>query len=168
MTANLTDIAPEDARWDAIGFDALAEQVCIATLQHLGLQPSGFEISILACNDARISGLNGTFRDKDAPTNVLSWPSQDRARPHRHPKLPAHGADGMPVELGDIAISYDTCVAEAAAADKSVTDHVTHLLIHGVLHLLGYDHISDQDAAIMEALEVEVLGKLGISDPYRG
>jgi probable rRNA maturation factor len=73
---------------------------------------------------------------------------------------------GGMIELGDIAISYDTCAAEARAAGKPITAHVTHLIVHGVLHLLGYDHIDDTDAALMERLEVEILGKLGLDDPY--
>jgi probable rRNA maturation factor len=68
--------------------------------------------------------------------------------------------------LGDIAISYDTCLREALDAEKPFADHVTHLVIHGILHLLGYDHIRDEDATLMERIEVEILGKLGISDPY--
>jgi probable rRNA maturation factor len=157
----------EDERWQSLDIEALAQRACGAALQHLGIDPDGFEIGLLACNDARIAGLNAEFRGKPVPTNVLSWPSKERARPGEHPLPPKSDPGGMPVELGDIAISYDTCAREAAEAGKEITNHVTHLLVHGVLHLLGYDHISDQDAAIMERLEGEVLGKLGISDPYR-
>lgn len=167
MTADFIAINIEDQRWVALGIEALAVQACEAALRHLEIDPQHFEISLLACGDARIADLNAEFRGKPAPTNVLSWPSLDRARAGKHPYKPAADPQGMTAELGDIAISYDTCIAEAEAADKPVSDHVTHLLIHGVLHLLGYDHISDQDAAIMQALEAEVLGKLGISDPYR-
>ena len=71
------------------------------------------------------------------------------------------------LELGDIAISYDTCHAEAEAAGRPMADHVTHLIVHGLLHLLGYDHERDGDATLMERLEVEILGKLGLDDPYR-
>ena len=168
MTADFIAINLEDERWATLHFEALATRVCDATLRYMDIDPQCFEISLLACNDARIADLNADFRGKPAATNVLSWPAQERARAGRHPHKPNCDPRGMPEELGDIAISYDTCVAEATAANKPATDHVTHLLIHGVLHLLGYDHISDQDAAIMQALEVEVLGKLGISDPYRG
>jgi len=73
------------------------------------------------------------------------------------------GPDG---ELGDIAIAYDTCAQEAAAAGRSLDDHTTHLVVHATLHLLGYDHVRDQDATLMEACEVQILGKLGIPDPY--
>ncbi len=167
MTADFISVNIEDVRWAALDIEALAQRACGATLQHLDIDPQYFEVSLLACDDARIAGLNAEFRGKPVATNVLSWPAQDRSRAGKHPEKPDYDPDGMAEELGDIAISYDTCVAEAEAANKPVTNHVTHLLIHGVLHLLGYDHISDQDAAIMEALEVEVLGKLGISDPYR-
>ncbi|KPU84300.1 rRNA maturation factor [Marinosulfonomonas sp. PRT-SC04] len=168
MMADFIAVNIEDPRWAALEIEALAEQASAATLRHLQIEPQHFEISLLACNDARITSLNADFRGKPAPTNVLSWPAVDRSNPGKHPEKPEHDPNGMPEELGDIAISYETCAAEAKLANKPVSDHVMHLLIHGVLHLLGYDHISDQDAAIMEALEVEVLGKLGITDPYRG
>ncbi len=168
MTADFIAVNVEDQRWAALRIDALAEQAAKATLRHLDIDPQHFEVSLLACGDVRIADLNAEFRGKPVPTNVLSWPAVDRACAGQHPQKPKADPTGMPEELGDIAISFDTCAAEAISANKPVTDHVTHLLIHGVLHLLGYDHISDQDAAIMEALEGEVLGKLGISDPYRG
>lgn len=167
MEADLVGVNIEDGRWQALDIEALAQRACGATLQHLGIDPQYFEIGLLACDDTRIAALNAEFRGKAVPTNVLSWPAQDRARSGKHPKLPEPDPSGMPEELGDIAISYDTCAREAAEFGKEMPDHVTHLLVHGVLHLLGYDHISDQDAAIMERLEGEVLGKLGISDPYR-
>ena len=167
MTADFISLNIEDARWATLEIEALAQRACGASLQHLGIDPQYFEVSLLACDDVRIAGLNAEFRGKPVATNVLSWPAQDRARAGKHPEKPDVDPNSMAQELGDIAISYDTCVAEALGAGKPVADHVTHLLIHGVLHLLGYDHISDQDAAIMEALEGEVLGKLGISDPYR-
>ncbi len=167
MTVDFIGVNIEDKRWQALDIEALAQWACGAALQHLGIDPDGFEIGLLACNDARIADLNAEFRGKAVPTNVLSWPSEERARPGEHPLPPEPDQSGMPVELGDIAISYDTCVREAAEGGKEITGHVTHLLVHGMLHLLGYDHISDQDAAIMEGLEGEVLGKLGISDPYR-
>ncbi|AXX99672.1 rRNA maturation RNase YbeY [Profundibacter amoris] len=167
METDLVGVNIEDERWHTLGIEALAQRACAATLQHLGIDPQYFEISLLACDDTRIADLNAEFRGKPAPTNVLSWPAQDRARPGEHPLPPEPDPSGMPEELGDIAISYDTCAREAAESGKDINDHVTHLLVHGVLHLLGYDHISDQDAAIMERLEGEVLGKLGISDPYR-
>lgn len=163
--SDLVDVMIEAPGWDAVPLDALAARAAEASLRHLGLEPDDWEISLLACDDARIAGLNSEFRDKPRPTNVLSWPSQERGAeaPGVRPDLPEPGFDP---ELGDIAISWDTCAAEAHAAGKSVEDHVTHLIVHAVLHLLGYDHIRDQDATLMEAEEVAILGNLGLDDPY--
>lgn len=158
------DCVVEDARW--VDIDALALTASDAVLDRLGLEPSAFEISVLACDDARIAALNEGFRSKSKPTNVLSWPSDERAAAidGEMPIPPQVGPDS---ELGDIAIAYDTCAAEAAAAGKPMREHTLHLLVHGTLHLLGFDHERDRDATLMEGLETEILGKLGISDPYR-
>jgi probable rRNA maturation factor len=158
--AMIVDLVEEDARWAALDLEALAERACAAALDHLGIE--GAEIALLACDDARIAALNGAFRDKGQPTNVLSWPSEERAAgtPGATPPAPED------LELGDIAIAYETCAREAAEAGKPMADHVIHLVVHGTLHLLGYDHIDDRDAALMEGLETEILGKLGVADPY--
>lgn len=161
----LTDTILEDDRWQSLDVENLAEQAARAALTQLSLDADAFEIAVLACDDARIAALNADFRGKPTPTNVLSWPSEERASSEdggapRLPVLP------MEAELGDIAISYDTCAREAAAQGKSLRDHVTHLVIHGTLHLLGYDHIRDLDATLMEETEVRILGTLGIDTPY--
>jgi probable rRNA maturation factor len=160
----LTDVQIEDDRWQDAGLDALVETAAMSTLAHLGLDPQDWEISVLACDDARIAELNSEFRGKPTPTNVLSWPSAERGaeQPGARPAPP----EGPDTELGDIAIAYETCVAEAAEAGKPLPDHATHLIIHATLHLLGYDHIRDEDATLMESIEVEILGKLGIGNPY--
>ncbi len=160
-----TEVVIEDPRWEEAGLTELAERAASATLAHLGLDPEAWEISVLGCDDARIATLNAEFRGKPRPTNVLSWPSAERraAVDGARPEAPRPGADP---ELGDIAISYDTCAREAEAAGKPLADHATHLLVHGVLHLLGHDHERDGDASLMEATEVEILGKLGIASPY--
>ncbi len=157
------DCVVEDVRWGDI--DALARMAADATLTRLGLEPSVFEISILACDDARIAALNADFRGKQKATNVLSWPSDERAAA-ADGEMPLAPQPGQDNELGDIAIAYDICVREAAVAGKSLQDHTIHLLVHGTLHLLGFDHERDRDATLMEGLETEILGKLGISDPY--
>lgn len=156
------DLVIEDARWEALGLEALAVRAATAVFADLGL--AGVSFCLMGCDDARIAELNADFRGKAQPTNVLSWPSEDRGAEDEgeRPEAP----DMQDPELGDIAISYDTCAAEALAAAKSLTDHVTHLIIHGLLHLLGYDHIREADAALMEGVEVRVLASLGISDPY--
>lgn len=160
----LTDVVIEDARWEGVDLAALSEVAARATLQHLGMAPEEHEIAVLGCDDERIAALNTDFRGKAQPTNVLSWPSADRA-PHL-PGAAPQAPEGPDPELGDIAISYDTCAAEAAAQGKGLAQHATHLLVHGVLHLLGYDHIRDEDATLMETTEVQILGKLGIASPY--
>lgn len=161
----VTETLVEDARWRSLGLSALAERCAVAVLRHLGTDPAAFTIGVLGCGDARIAALNADFRGKPVPTNVLSWPSRERGAPDDGgaPPRPDPTRDG---ELGDIAISYDTCLNEARAAGLSLRDHVAHLLVHGMLHLLGYDHIRDKDATLMEATEVAILGKLGVDDPY--
>tara|TARA_R110002049_G_scaffold140930_5_gene302337 strand:+ start:63186 stop:63710 length:525 start_codon:yes stop_codon:yes gene_type:complete len=161
------DIVIEDPRWQQIGLEALAQDAAQATLRHLGLDPDQAEATLLACDDSRIATLNADFRGKATPTNVLSWPAEERgaADPGDDPLPVVPGIDGM-LELGDIALAYDTCAAEAQAADRPITAHVTHLIVHGLLHLLGYDHERDPDATLMERIEVEILGKMGHDDPY--
>ena len=161
------ELAIEDPRWDSVNLPDLAQTALTTTLRKLNLAPETCELSVLACDDTRIATLNADFRDKPTATNVLSWPAEERAPARRGgtPPPPKPGPDGM-IELGDIAISYDTCSAEAALAGKTEQAHVTHLIIHGVLHLLGYDHTTDPDAELMERIEVEILGKLGYDNPY--
>jgi len=164
----LVDIVIEDDRWDAFGLEALADRALHAALSELGLAAEGFTLCLMGCDDARILELNGDFRGKAKPTNVLSWPSEERAAEGAGdmPLLPSPGPADDPEHLGDIAISYDTCAAEAAEAGKPMADHVTHLVVHGFLHLLGFDHIRDADATLMEASEVRILARLGLCDPY--
>lgn len=149
------DVLIEDPRWDALALDALVDPALSAIAVRLELPK--LEVALLACDDTRIAALNARFRGKEAPTNVLSWPSG----PWTPNDLPEDG------ELGDIALAFDTCAREAAEQGKPLTDHVTHLVVHGALHLLGFDHETDADAAEMEGLEVAILARLGLPDPYR-
>ncbi|MBS1303212.1 rRNA maturation RNase YbeY [Loktanella sp. SALINAS62] len=158
------DLICEDPRWDALNLAALAAPACAAALAEVGLDPDDWDISLLGCDDVRIAALNADFRGKPSPTNVLSWPSDERAA----------GIDGeMPPppdpsdpELGDIAIAYDTCAKEAEAAAKPIAEHATHLIVHATLHLLGFDHERDGDADLMEGLESRILVAMGYADPY--
>lgn len=163
----LVDCLTENHHWDALGLEALSETAANATLTRLGLDPSAYEISLLGCNDARIAELNADFRGKPRPTNVLSWPSAERAArtEGEMPHLPGPSPQGAQ-ELGDIALAWETCTAEALDAGRTLADHVTHLIVHATLHLLGFDHERPGDAALMEGLETEILGNLGIADPY--
>jgi probable rRNA maturation factor len=164
----LVDTVIEDPRWGGIDLPALANRAGVATLAGLGLTAPGFALCVMGCDDARIAELNGEFRSKGKPTNVLSFPAWNRSAdaPGLAPELPEAGDADDPEELGDIAISYDTCAAEAAEQGKDMAHHVTHLVVHGILHLLGYDHIEDADAALMEGLEARILASLGVDDPY--
>jgi probable rRNA maturation factor len=161
------DLNIEDARWEALGLEALAERAAGAVLARLGIDPDIAELSVLGCDDARIADLNAEFRGKPTPTNVLSWPAEERAAEIEGdmPKPPEPDPFGA-IELGDIAIAFETCAREAEEATKSLEAHATHLLVHGILHLLGFDHERDRDATLMEGLETEILGKMGIEDPY--
>lgn len=171
MTATmepLVETLSEDARWEAFGLDAMAETAAHAVLADLGLGAEGFLVSLLGCNDARIAELNADFRGKPQPTNVLSWPSDERGAEADGgaPDRPEPGPPEMPEELGDIAIAWETCAREAAEQGRPMADHVLHLLVHGLLHLLGYDHLRDGDAALMETAEIRILAKLGLANPY--
>ena len=167
----LIDPIIEDPRWTEAHLTALSETAAAQTLAHLGLAPTAYEIALLGCDDARIATLNTEFRSKPTPTNVLSWPDQDLAAeadggaPER-PEADPH-AQEEPLFLGDIAIAAETVVAEAHEQQKSVRDHLAHMVVHGTLHLLGYDHEADDDAQEMEALEREILKIANIADPYR-
>lgn len=165
---DVADCVIEDERWTGAGLPALAERAARATLTDRGLAPEGFAIALLGCDDARIALLNADFRGRARATNVLSWPSEERDAPAdgAMPEPPAPGTPDDPCELGDIAISYDTCAAEAAAQGKTLPDHVTHLIVHAVLHLLGHDHERERDAALMEDCERRILASMGIADPY--
>jgi len=161
---DLVDVVIEDQRWADFGLDRLAETACRACLRYLKIDPANHEISLLGCDDTRITALNSEFRAKPAPTNVLSWPAQPvtPARPPLMPKITTGSVQG----LGDIAIAYETCMTEARVSGKPQDQHVFHLLVHATLHLLGYDHIVKQDAVLMEETERQVLAGVGHPDPY--
>jgi len=166
--SELVETIIEDDRWGAFGLAGTAEAAARAAFAELGLAEAGFSLCLMGCDDARIAELNADFRGKPQPTNVLSWPSEERAAEAEGglPDMPEPGPEDMPEELGDIAIAWETCAREAAEAGKPMADHVTHLVVHGLLHLLGYDHVRDGDAGRMEATEVRILARLGLSDPY--
>lgn len=168
MKEPLVDCLIEEPAWQGIDLAGLSERVARVVLTDQELDPEAWEISLIGCDDARIADLNAEFRGKPSPTNVLSWPAQDLAAEEDgdEPYFPEPFVPGERDSLGDIAIAFQTCAREAEAAGKSVHDHVTHLVIHGVLHLLGYDHVRDADAQLMESIEVRILTALGIANPY--
>ena len=134
--------------------DDVCRRAAAAALAAADIPPEDIEISLVLADDAFIRALNRQWRDKDAPTNVLAFPCSD-----------SREADGIWL-LGDVVVAFETTRREADAAGKPLGHHLAHLVVHGVLHLLGYDHVSDEEANEMEALEVVALNRLGIEDPY--
>lgn len=140
----------EEARWRP-----LVERVAAAIAARPELiVPEEAELSLLLTDDAHIRVLNKQWRDQDKPTNVLSFPSADEDDDEPGPLI------------GDVIVAHETTAREAAEEGKSFEDHFTHLLVHGLLHLFGYDHIEDDEAEEMEAFETEILAGLGVADPY--
>lgn len=160
------DCMIEDERWLDIALPVLADRAARSVLDWLSLDPDRVEIVCLACNDERIAALNAEFLGKPQATNVLSWPAAEPGlhEPGTMPQ-PQPGEDGQ-IALGDIAIAWETCSAEAEAQGKPLANHVSHLLIHGILHLAGFDHVNEMDAEVMEGIERHVLASLEIPDPY--
>ncbi|MFO1142122.1 MAG: rRNA maturation RNase YbeY [Amaricoccus sp.] len=154
----------EDPRWEAAGIVAVAERAARAALVVAGRDPELHEVGLLAADDARIAALNGEFRGKAAPTNVLSWPAFAGPVPEEPPGLPGEG----PLFIGDVALGYETCAREAEEAQIPLTEHAAHLVVHAVLHLLGHDHAEDAEAESMEALEAKALASMGVANPYSG
>lgn len=131
-------------------------------------QVPGASMALLACDDARIAQLNAEFRDNQSPTNVLSWPAFDLAPTAAGgvPSRPPVSAHDNVLHLGDVAIALQTCLHESSTADRPLKNHCLHLILHGTLHLLGYDHQTEPDADVMEGIERKALAGLGIPDPY--
>lgn len=149
----------EDERWQAVGLEALAEAAMAATMAHLHLAG---EAVVMGCDDARIAALNAEFRGKPKATNVLSFPAVELEGQGPGALAPLPEVN----ELGDIAIAYDTCAAEAQAANKPLAQHATHLLVHAILHLTGHDHDTEAQAAAMEGAERAILAAMAEPDPY--
>ena len=143
----MIDIEIEDAAWTT----ALPEAEAVALrAARAALGEDGGGVAILLTDDATVADLNLRFRDKPGPTNVLSFPAPENPEEH----------------LGDIALAYGVCAREAEEQDKPFAHHLQHLVAHGVLHLLGYDHLQDEEAEEMEARERRILAGLGVPDPY--
>jgi probable rRNA maturation factor len=144
----LIEVEIEDEAWTAALPDAVAvvERAAAAALGAV----EG-DVVVLLTDDAAVREINGRYRDREQPTNVLSFPAAESAAPH----------------LGDLMLAHGVCAAEARAQGKTLSDHLTHLVVHGVLHLLGRDHEADDEAEAMEAEERSLLASLGVADPYR-
>ena len=140
------DIATQDDQWAALDLGPLCDRAIISVCAVLDREPAG-ELSLAFVDDAAIQVLNRDYRHKDRPTNVLSFPMTGDM-------------------LGDVVLARETIEREAKEQGKQFEDHVSHLIVHGFLHLLGYDHDDDKEAAEMEALEINALAQMGIDNPY--
>lgn len=151
------DIAVEAGDWPGEPeLERLVRQAVASGLAELGVPPgSASELSLVFTDDGRIRRLNAGWRGKDKPTNVLSFPA-----------FPTGPGDPLPPMLGDIVLAFETVSREAALEEKPFDHHVTHLVLHGFLHLLGYDHETSAEAEAMEAIERRALARLAIPDPY--
>lgn len=161
------DIAIDaDGEWDSsTGWAELARSAATAAIAEsafpqLGQGERPVELSIRLAGDEEVHALNAEWRGKDKPTNVLSFPMAEAD------ELQESDVPGPELMLGDIILAHGVCEREAADKAIPLNHHAAHLMVHGTLHLLGYDHMDDQDAADMEAREVRALARMGISDPY--
>jgi probable rRNA maturation factor len=153
-------IERRDGRWPADLTAALKPAVATAlrlAAGDRGLPAGALEIALVLADDALVQALNRDYRGKDAPTNVLSFALNEADQPH---------VPGLPTALGDVVLAYETVAREAQEQGKSFPAHTIHLAVHGVLHLIGYDHQDASDARVMEDLETRILAGLDIADPY--
>jgi probable rRNA maturation factor len=147
MTGPVIEVSVASPLWNAIDGETIVRRAVAAAAPP---ETDARELSVVLTDDAAIRSLNAQWRNKDEPTNVLSFPAPSNA-------------GGI---LGDIVIAYETTVREATQEQRPLADHLSHLAVHGFLHLLGYDHESDADADVMERLERDILARLGVPDPY--
>ncbi len=163
----MLDIALDaDPDWDSSNWAELARMAATSAIAEsafpqLGSGSRSVELGVRLTSDDEVRALNAEWRGKDKPTNVLSFPMAEAD------ELDDTSPEGPELMLGDIVLARGVCVAEAADKAISIEAHASHLLVHGTLHLLGYDHHDDSAASDMEAREVRALARLGIADPYR-
>ena len=152
---------PDSLDWEARAAEAVAAALALTPYASLVDAAPLVEVSVRLTDDAEVHQLNRDFRGKDKPTNVLSFPQvqQDLLAGL------ANSDDGE-ILLGDIVLARETCAREAEEKGIALADHATHLIVHGALHLVGYDHIDDASAHAMEGLEVKALASLGLANPY--
>ncbi|EJF84267.1 metalloprotein, YbeY/UPF0054family [Bartonella elizabethae Re6043vi] len=152
----IIDIMVKSAGWnDEKMLYNITEKALTMTMHHVSLENVVSEISLLFTDDEHMTQINAQWRGKNKSTNVLSFPA-----------FPIKAGNPPGPMLGDIIIARETVVLEAETQGKTFQDHLTHMIVHGILHLLGYDHETDDEAHQMEKLEKEILQKLSIKDPY--
>lgn len=163
VVQKILDLQIQDSRWRNIPrLCAKMEKAATITLAHLPKRLTfPVTVNVLLTNDKAVRKLNADFRGMDKPTNVLSFPQFEPSQ------LPKKGKDKGVKDLGDIVLGYQYVVAEVKKDHKILINHIIHLLIHGLLHLFGYDHLSDKEAEPMERLEKKIMAKLMLPDPYQ-
>lgn len=156
------------ADWPAIAQTSVEAAVAATPYAALALMPLTLEVAVKLSGDDEVQTLNRDFRDKDKPTNILSFPQTppDLLLALSTSAAGAAAGDDAEAILGDMILAGETCIREAADKKISLEQHVTHLIVHGTLHLLGYDHIEEAEASDMETLETQILAGLGVPDPY--
>jgi len=155
------DITTEDENWVKLLPDSqnMVNKIVKSVLSRFEIKADEIELSVVLANDDFIQELNRDYRGKDRATNVLSFPSEELV-PFEYGDLPPYFV------MGDIILAVETVKAEAIDQEKSFHDHFVHLMTHGILHLLGFDHIKNDEAEQMEGLEAEILAILGVDNPY--
>ncbi|MEE9433401.1 MAG: rRNA maturation RNase YbeY [Sphingorhabdus sp.] len=148
--------------WQGISDKSVAAAITAAPYARLTETSAQIAVSILFADNDKVQALNRDYRKQDRPTNILSFPMLPKDLLHNI----ANTDDGE-VLLGDMILAYETCAGEAAETGISLEQHVTHLIVHGMLHLLGYDHIVEAEAEAMETLEIKALASMGLPNPYR-
>jgi probable rRNA maturation factor len=164
----MLEIAIEaDEEWDSSSWDRLVREAAEAAIAEsafpqLTAGPRIVELSVRLASDSEVQALNSAWRGKDKPTNVLSFPQLEPEQ------LAEVSADGPELMLGDLVLAHGVCAREAEEKAIALATHAAHLVVHGTLHLLGYDHCDDAEADSMEQREVRALARMGIADPYAG
>jgi probable rRNA maturation factor len=162
VEADAGDDWPSDTRWEDLARDAVQAAVASSCKRALLDSDLAVEVSVKFTDDVEVKALNAAYRNKDKPTNVLSFPMIEAELLDSIAR-----ADGGEVLLGDVVLAREVCAAEAADKGVPLEAHAAHLVVHGTLHLLGYDHVDDEEQAeTMETVEREALASLGIGDPY--
>lgn len=148
------DVIHDDGDWSSLpDVESLIADAAAAVARHVTDLPDAALVCVALSADEAVASMNGAFRNKQKPTNVLSFPA---------------GPGSPPGLLGDIALAEETILREAKEQDTPLAHHLQHLVVHGLLHLLGHDHENEAEADAMERLEIEILADLGIANPYTG
>lgn len=158
------EISVEHDDWNQLDVNTITNESIERTFGALGICSDAIEICVLFTNDSEIQALNKTFRGIDAPTNVLSFPATPIEDCTDHLQCDCEEHDCI---LGSMAIAYETMLREAVEQEKSLSDHLHHLIVHSTLHLIGYDHMTQNEAEEMEQIEIKILKGLNIRDPYQ-